>query len=51
MPIRVKGKTLPNFDAAVAHVMKAMGLSKKRASAYVAEVMRRQEGTPRKRKR
>lgn len=42
MPIRMGKKKYKSFGGAVKAVMKKKGLSKKRASAYVATIDRRQ---------
>lgn len=44
MPIKVGSKTYKDFAAAVRAIMRAKGWDKKKASAYVAAIEKKQKG-------
>lgn len=46
MPIQVHGRTFQHFRQAAAHVARWKSWSKKRASAYVAVIDRKQNAKP-----
>lgn len=42
MPIQIGDKTFEDFDEAVAYIMRTKQLDRKRASAYVARIERKE---------